>query len=63
VFNATEGDLLGPFPSADESYFEIFTVNAKRPATFNEDTVAEVRRLLRDEWIAARAREHNIEIL
>jgi parvulin-like peptidyl-prolyl isomerase len=63
VFNATEGDLLGPFPSADESYFEIFTVNAKRPAAFNEDIVAEVRRLLRDEWIAARAREHNIEIL
>jgi len=63
VFNAAEGDLLGPFPSADESYFEIFTVNAKRPAAINEDTVAEVRRLLRDEWIAARAREHRIEIL
>jgi parvulin-like peptidyl-prolyl isomerase len=62
VFNAAEGDLLGPFPSADESCFEIFTVNAKRPAALNEDTVAEVRRLLQDEWIAARAREHNIQI-
>jgi len=63
VFNAAEGELLGPFSSADESYFEIFAVNAKRPAVFNEDTIAEVRRLLRDEWIATRAREHRIEIL
>jgi len=63
VFNAAEGDLLGPFPSADESYFEIFVVNAKRPAAFNDETIAEVRRLLRDEWLAARAREHRIEIL
>ena len=62
VFNAAEGELLGPFPSADESYFEIFTVNAKRPAALTEDTVAEVRRLLQDEWLAARAREHNIEL-
>jgi peptidylprolyl isomerase len=63
VFNADEGDLLGPFPSADESYFEIFLVTAKRPAALTEETVAEVRRLLQDGWIAARAREHNIEIL
>jgi hypothetical protein len=38
-------------------------VNAKRGAALNDDTVAEVRRLLQEEWIAARAREHNIEIL
>jgi parvulin-like peptidyl-prolyl isomerase len=63
VFNAAEGDLLGPFPSADESFFEIFAVNAKRPAMLNDDTIAEVRRLLKDEWLAARAREHRIEIL
>jgi len=63
VFNAAEGDLLGPFPSADDSYFEIFTVDAKRPATFSNDTIAEIRRLLQDEWVAARAREHRIEIL
>jgi peptidylprolyl isomerase len=61
VFNANEGDLLGPFPSEDETCFEIFTVNAKRPSTLNEETMDEVRRLLRDEWLAARAREHIIE--
>lgn len=63
VFNASEGELLGPFPSEDKAYFEIFTVNAKRPASLNEDTSAEVRRLLKDEWIAARAQEHVIQVL
>lgn len=62
VFNAAEGDLLGPFAADDEACFEIFAVNAKRPSTLNDDTIAEVRSLLKDEWIAARAREHIIEI-
>lgn len=62
VFNAAEGELLGPFPSADETYFEIFLINAKRPSALTDDTIDEVRRLLQDEWIAAQAREHSIEI-
>lgn len=61
VFNAAVGDLLGPFPSADGVYFEIFTVNAKSPARLNDDTTAEIRRMLQADWIAARAREHIIE--
>ena len=36
-------------------------VTAKHPATLDEDTAAEIRRLLREEWLAARAREHVIE--
>jgi peptidylprolyl isomerase len=61
VFNAAAGDLLGPFPSADRTTFEVFRVNAKRPARFDEETATEVRRLLREEWFRARAREHVIE--
>lgn len=63
VFNAQEGELLGPFPSADGSFYEIFTVNAKHPAALDEDTTAEIRRLLREDWLAARAQEHLIEAL
>jgi parvulin-like peptidyl-prolyl isomerase len=63
VFNSEEGDLLGPFPSADETFFEIFTVNKKISASMNEETMSEVRRLVREEWLAARARDHVIEIL
>jgi peptidylprolyl isomerase len=61
VFNAAPGDLLGPFPSADRSFFEIFTVNAKHTATLDEEAGAEIRRLLREDWLAARAQEHIIE--
>lgn len=61
VFNAEVGDLLGPFASPDRSFYEIFAVNAKHPARLDEETVAEVRRLLREEWLLARAQEHIIE--
>ena len=40
VFNAAAGDLLGPFPSADRRFYEIFVVNAKHPARLDEDTAS-----------------------
>ncbi len=61
VFNATAGDLLGPFASGDRTAFEIFLVNAKSLARLDEDTAIEVRRLLREDWFRARAQEHVIE--
>lgn len=61
VFNAAVGEPLGPFSSPDRSFYEIFTVNAKYPATLDEDTSAEIRRLLREGWLVARAQEHIIE--
>lgn len=62
VFNAAVGDLLGPFPSADQSLYEIFMINGKNPARLDEDVAAEIRRLLREEWLMARAQEHIIEV-
>jgi parvulin-like peptidyl-prolyl isomerase len=61
VFNAAAGELLGPFPSADRTLYEIYAVNARHPATLDAETATEVRRLLREEWLAARAQEHIIE--
>ncbi|RYF14806.1 MAG: peptidylprolyl isomerase [Comamonadaceae bacterium] len=61
VFNAGAGDLLGPFASSDRTTFEIFRVNARHPATLDDDTATEVRRLLREDWLRARAQEHVIE--
>jgi len=63
VFNAEAGELLGPFPAADGSRFEIFRVDQKSPATLDDETRAEVKRLLRDEWLLARSREHSVEML
>jgi len=61
VFNAAVGEPLGPFASADRTVFEIFRVNAKHPARLDDDTAAEVRRRLSEEWLRARAQEHLIE--
>ncbi|WP_026076163.1 peptidylprolyl isomerase [Noviherbaspirillum massiliense] len=61
IFNAEPGDLLGPFPSPDRSFYEIFAVNGKHPASLDEETATEVRRLLREDWLMARAQEHIIE--
>ncbi|HVE11305.1 MAG TPA: peptidylprolyl isomerase [Paraburkholderia sp.] len=61
IFNAAVGDLLGPFPSTDRSCFEIFAVTAKYPAALDDDVAAEIKRLLREEWLVARAQEHIIE--
>lgn len=63
VFNAAVGDLLGPFPSADKRTFEIFRIDAKRPAALDDDTAAEVRRQVREEWLVARAQEHVIRAM
>jgi parvulin-like peptidyl-prolyl isomerase len=60
VFNAAVGDLLGPFPSGDGNLFEIFAVSARHPAALDDDTAAEIKRLLRDQWLGARAQEHLI---
>ena len=61
VFNAAVGELLGPFASPDRTVFEIFRVNARHPARLDDDTATEVRRLLSEEWLRARAQEHIIE--
>ena len=61
VFNAGVGELLGPFASPDRSTFEIFRVDARHPARMDDDTATEVRRLLKEGWLHARAQEHVIE--
>jgi peptidylprolyl isomerase len=61
VFNSAVGELLGPFQSADGSFFELFIVNAKHPAKLDDETKTEVRRRLREEWLMARSQEHLIQ--
>lgn len=61
VFNASIGEVLGPFVSADRTVFEIFRVDARYPARLDEATRTEVQRVLREGWLRARAQEHLIE--
>ena len=63
VFNAEEGELLGPFPTGDGTHYELFRIDSKHAARLDDETAGEIRRLLRDEWLARKAREHRIELL
>lgn len=63
VFNAGVNEVIGPFPSDDGQLFEIFMVTAKYPASLDDGTRAEVKKLLHREWLQARANEHRIEYL
>jgi parvulin-like peptidyl-prolyl isomerase len=63
VFNAEVGTVLGPFPTEDELFYEIFMINGKQSPTLDDDTKTQIRRLLKDKWLADRAREHRVEVL
>ncbi|MCO6441541.1 MAG: peptidylprolyl isomerase [Nitrococcus mobilis] len=63
VFNASAGELLGPFQTPDELFYEIFKVEARHPAILDAETEKEVRRLVYRAWLEARAQEHRLEVL
>ncbi len=62
VFNAAEGAVLGPFPSADGKAFEIFKVIEKKSAVLDETRKKQVAKKLHDVWLEERAKDHAIEI-
>lgn len=62
LFNATPGELLGPFISDDGLIHEIFRVDAVNPARLDEATARDVAKMVYDDWLAARAQEHRLEI-
>lgn len=62
AFNAEPGDILGPFPSKDGLYFEIFKLNAKHAARLDEGTKDKVKKMIFEEWLVVRADEHAIEV-
>ena len=63
AFQADEGTILGPFQSAGQKTWEIFRINSKTGARLDLDTLDEVRRLIREQWFAARAGETSLEAL
>lgn len=63
VFNASAGDILGPYESADELTFEIFKVDAMQKAELNTKTKDSIVTTLKREWIKARLGEHSVELV
>lgn len=62
VFHAGTGDIIGPFGTPDGSGWEIFAIQARRDAELDDDTRAQIRRTIKEEWLTARARDNRIEI-
>ncbi|MEM9622207.1 MAG: peptidylprolyl isomerase, partial [Pseudomonadota bacterium] len=62
VFNAGAGEVLGPYPAVNESLFEIFLVNDRRDAQLDSATESEIQRALKEEWLAAQAKEFVVEV-
>lgn len=62
IFNASEGEVIGPFATADGGMHEIFRIDRKESAQLTEETKDEVKRTLREAWFAAKARDHRVEV-
>lgn len=63
IFNANEGDLIGPIASNDGIFFQVFLLSAKHPAQLDDMTTSEVEKLIYRDWLHARSQEHNVEML
>ena len=63
IFNAPIAKPVGPFVSNDGLIFEIFMVTKKHSAELDASTVKDIRDLLYQEWLEARAQEHRLEVM
>jgi parvulin-like peptidyl-prolyl isomerase len=62
VFNASAGDVVGPFQLGEGYFYEIVQVTAMNPATLDDATKDEIGELIYNEWLGARMQEHNISV-
>lgn len=62
VFHADAGEVIGPFATPDGGSWEIFVIQARRHAELDDDTRQQIRRSLKEDWLAARARDNRIEL-
>jgi peptidylprolyl isomerase len=60
VFNAKQGDILGPFQLGNEDLFEIILVQSMHPASLDESTKITIGEAIYEDWLAARMEEFAI---
>jgi parvulin-like peptidyl-prolyl isomerase len=63
IFNAKINEVLGPFHSENGLTYELYMVTERRNASLDAETVTAIQKILHDEWLAAQARDHSIEVL
>ncbi len=62
VFNASEGDILGPFDMGEGSLYEVLKVDTKSTAELDDATRDKIAELIYNEWLQTRMQEHSITI-
>lgn len=60
IFNAAEGDIIGPIELSENGLWEIISVTAVTPATLNEEIKDEVGKAIRDQWFAEKLKNSTI---
>jgi parvulin-like peptidyl-prolyl isomerase len=64
IFGASAGQVVGPFPAGKGPMYELFIVRARYSATLDDEQILkDARKLVRDEWVMARAGEHVLEVI
>jgi peptidylprolyl isomerase len=60
VFNAAEGNIVGPFKVEGQDLYELFQVIKKKPAKLDAAVKAKVADAIYNEWLGARMQEHSV---
>jgi parvulin-like peptidyl-prolyl isomerase len=63
VFNASLGEIIGPFTDDDGLIFEVFRVTEKYPAKCDAAIKKKIQKYLYESWLESRMSEHKIEVL
>ena len=63
LFNSETNVPLGPFSNEDNATFDIFMVVGREPATLDELTRNQIKRILLEDFVAAQTKETVVEIL
>lgn len=63
LFNASPGDIVGPFCMEEGLVYEIFKVSAIHKSTLDEATTKDVEKRVYDDWLESAAQEHLLEVV
>jgi parvulin-like peptidyl-prolyl isomerase len=61
LFNASPGEIVGPYQMNGEDVYEIFQVVSINNAVLREETKEKIGRIIYNEWLENRMKEHAID--
>ena len=62
LFNAANGEIVGPMQLGDSDFYEVFVVTEKHPASLTDFVKDEVGETLFNDWLAERMEEISVSV-